>query len=53
MNPSSIMVRLTAGTSNDAVLRFAADLAKRVKATRVIGIGACANGRWEGSQETC
>lgn len=41
VNPSSIMVRLTAGTSNDAVLKFAADLAKRVKATRVIGISAC------------
>jgi len=41
MNLSSIMVRLTAGTSNDVVLQFAADLAKRVKATRVIGISAC------------
>ena len=41
MNPSSIMVRLTAGTSNDAVLKVAADLAKRVRATRVIGVSAC------------
>lgn len=41
MNLSSIMVRLTAGISNDAVLKFAVDLARRVKATRVIGISAC------------
>jgi nucleotide-binding universal stress UspA family protein len=41
MNPSSIMVRLTTGTSNDAVLKIATDLAQRVKATRLIGISAC------------
>jgi nucleotide-binding universal stress UspA family protein len=41
MNPSSLMVHLTAGKSNDAVLRFAADLATRVKVTRVIGISGC------------
>jgi nucleotide-binding universal stress UspA family protein len=41
MTPSTLMVHLTAGKSNDALLRFAADLAARVKATRVIGISAC------------
>jgi nucleotide-binding universal stress UspA family protein len=41
MNPSSLMVHVTAGKSNDALLRFAADLATRVKATRVIGISGC------------
>jgi hypothetical protein len=35
------MVRLTAGTSNDAVLQVAVDMAKRLKATSVIGISAC------------
>lgn len=41
MTFASLMVRLTAGESNDAVLRFAADVAARVKATRLIGISAC------------
>lgn len=41
MSPSTIMVRLTAGSSNNAVLQVAADLAKRAPATRVIGISAC------------
>lgn len=41
MNPSSLMVHLTAGQSNDALLRLAIDLASRVKAIRVIGISAC------------
>lgn len=40
MAPSSLMVRLTAGKSNEALLGCAADLAMRLEATRVIGISA-------------
>jgi nucleotide-binding universal stress UspA family protein len=40
VSPSSIIVHLTAGTSNDAVLQVAANLARRVRATRAIGISA-------------
>jgi nucleotide-binding universal stress UspA family protein len=35
------MVRLAAGGPNDALLRFTADLAARLKVTQVIGISAC------------
>ena len=41
MNLSSLMVHLTASESKDALLRFAVDLASRLKATRVVGISAC------------
>lgn len=41
MDRSSLMVRLTAGTSNEAVLRVAVDLAERLHAVRVIGVSAC------------
>lgn len=51
MNPSSLMVRLTAGTSNEAVLRVAADLARRSHAVRVIGISACQPLRIYGSPD--
>src|SRR5512139_770784 len=39
MTPVSLMVRLAAGT-NDALLKLAADLAGRLRATKVIGISA-------------
>ena len=45
------MVRLTAGTSNEAVLRVAADLARRSHAVRVIGISACQPLRIYGSPD--
>lgn len=38
---ASLMVRLAAGDPNDALLKLAADLAARLKATKVIGISAC------------
>ena len=38
--PASLMVRLTAGTPDDALLKLAADLAARLKVTKVIGISA-------------
>jgi nucleotide-binding universal stress UspA family protein len=38
--PASLMVRLAAGVSNDALLLFTADLAARLKVTEVIGISA-------------
>jgi nucleotide-binding universal stress UspA family protein len=38
--PASLMVRLAAGTPNDALLMLAADLAARLKVTKVIGISA-------------
>jgi nucleotide-binding universal stress UspA family protein len=41
MAPASLMVHLTAGLTNDSLLRFTADLAGRLKATRVTGIAAC------------
>jgi nucleotide-binding universal stress UspA family protein len=41
MTPASLMVRLTAGTSNDELLRFAVDCAGRLKPTQVIGISSC------------
>ena len=37
---ASLMVRLTAGTPDDALLMLAADLAARLKVTKVIGISA-------------
>jgi nucleotide-binding universal stress UspA family protein len=40
MTPASLMVRLAAGTPNDALLMLAADLAGRLRASRVIGISA-------------
>ena len=41
MTPTTLMVRVAPGDSNDAVLRFAADLAARLEATQLIGISAC------------
>jgi nucleotide-binding universal stress UspA family protein len=41
MTPATLMVRLTAGIPNDALLKFAADAAARLGSTRVIGISAC------------
>lgn len=41
MNASSLMVRLNAGTSNEAVLRAAVDLVERLHVTRAIGVSAC------------
>ena len=38
--PASLMVRAALGVSNEALFKFAADLAARLKATTVIGIGA-------------
>lgn len=40
MTPVSLMVRLAAGTPNDALLQLAANLASRLRATKVIGISA-------------
>jgi hypothetical protein len=52
MTPASLMVRLAAGVPNDALLRFAADLATRLKVTRVIGISACQPVQIYGSPDT-
>jgi len=41
MTLASLMVRLTAGASNDAVLRFAANAVVQFGVGRVIGISAC------------
>lgn len=41
ISPASLMVHLTAGAPDAALLRLTADLAARLKATQVIGIGAC------------
>jgi nucleotide-binding universal stress UspA family protein len=41
MTIASLMVRVTAGASNDTVLRFAADAATQLGVARVIGISAC------------
>jgi nucleotide-binding universal stress UspA family protein len=41
MTPTTLMVRLASGNSNDAILRFAADLATRLEAVQLIGISAC------------
>jgi nucleotide-binding universal stress UspA family protein len=41
MTFASLMVRLTAGVSNDRLLQVAADAAVQFKASRVIGISAC------------
>lgn len=41
MSPASLMVRLTAGASNEALMLLVADLASRLKVTQVIGISAC------------
>lgn len=38
--PASLMVRAAVGVSNEALFKFAADVAARLKATTVIGIGA-------------
>lgn len=40
MTPASLMVRLVPGSSNESLLRLAADLAIRLKVTEVIGIAA-------------
>lgn len=40
MTPMTLMVRLGPSDSNDAVLRFATDLATRLEATQLIGIAA-------------
>ena len=42
---ASLMVRLTAGTPDDALLMLAADLAARLKVTKVIGISAHSRSR--------
>lgn len=39
--PASLMVRVTAGEPNDALLKLTADVAARLKVARVIGISAC------------
>lgn len=39
--PASLMVCLTAGAPNDALLKLTVDLAARLKVARVIGISAC------------
>jgi nucleotide-binding universal stress UspA family protein len=41
MTSSTLMVRLTPGGSNSAILSFAADVAARFKSTKIIGIAAC------------
>jgi nucleotide-binding universal stress UspA family protein len=41
MTFSSLMVRLTAGASNDSVLQFATDVTAQLNVARVIGICAC------------
>ena len=51
MTLASLMVRLTAGVSNDSLLLFAADLANRLKVTQVIGISACQPIKIYGSPE--
>jgi nucleotide-binding universal stress UspA family protein len=40
MTPVSLLVRLAAGSPNDVLLRLAADLASRLRATKMIGISA-------------
>ena len=40
-SPASLMVRLAAGVSNDPLLKLTADLAGRLKVSKVIGISAC------------
>ena len=39
--PASLMVRVTAGEPNDALLKLTADVAARLKVARVIGISSC------------
>ena len=41
MTTASLMVRMAAGVPNDALLLLTADLAARLKVTKVIGISAC------------
>jgi nucleotide-binding universal stress UspA family protein len=41
MNPSSLLVHITAGANNDALLAFTSDLARQLGVRRVIGISAC------------
>jgi nucleotide-binding universal stress UspA family protein len=41
MSPSSLMVHVTAGANNDAVLKFTAALAASLRVKRVVGIAAC------------
>jgi nucleotide-binding universal stress UspA family protein len=45
------MVRLAPGSQNDALLKLTADLAARLKATRVIGISACQPIQFYGTPE--
>lgn len=52
MTPASLMVRAAAGVSNDALFRFTADLAARLKVTKVIGIDARQPIQIYGSPET-
>lgn len=49
--PANLMVRLRAGVSNDTLLRLTADLAARLKVTRVIGISACQPIQFYGTPE--
>ena len=51
MAPASLMVRLTPNVANDAVLLFTADLAARLRVTKVIGIAACRPLQVYGSQD--
>lgn len=48
---ANLMVRLGAGVSNDTLLRLTADLAARLKVTRVIGISACQPIQFYGTPE--
>lgn len=41
ITPASLMVRVTAGEPNDALLKLTADVAARLKVARVIGISSC------------
>jgi hypothetical protein len=41
MTASSLMIHMTAGINNDALLKLGSDLAERLEAKRVIGISAC------------
>ncbi|MDP1965981.1 MAG: universal stress protein [Reyranella sp.] len=52
MAPASLMVRLAPNVANDALLLFTADLAARLKVTKIIGIAACQPLQVYGSLDT-
>jgi nucleotide-binding universal stress UspA family protein len=51
--PASLIVRLTAGAPSEALLKLSADLAARLKVSRVIGISGCQPVQVYGSPEAC